>query len=582
MRKNFNLVRLSFTGIFFLFSFLVHAQAQVNHLTYTEGNLAEWSFYEINSPVSAPASRFSIHLVSSNLLTRGTGAPPSPGNNSFLTTGFKNDGISTSNSDYFQFTLATDPLDTLSIAAVTFSFLRGDSEFFMLDGVYSQFAYSLDGVNFILIDTAVHSNLSSSRIEVNTRNIIALQDIPDGTTVIFRYYVTGNNTTGACGFVPVDYFPGLSVRGIVKKHFVIMADSMPIGADYVLTGCDSSVSGSIGFTSYGNFPPGNVYTAKLNNSQWAGDTVAIILGTLNSSANSGTIDLTIPGNVKPYALHRIWIESSSIPRAFSAPTAQFKISRNYYCQSLNDRFRSKQSGNWNDINTWELCPPYPYEENWTPSPFVPDQSAGHVYIRPSDSIAITTPVKLRNITIDGKLTVLNGRTNAGSITYFSNAIMSSAPDLLPTVKLYGILQIVSDSTSYNEVVKINSNYVSSVSPRLIDIHGKIIIGDGSSLNGPGFCKFATAATPYKKYFWSGVSGVPAEFEWNTTSINSLIPGVSYFDRDIGRPILRIRKIGPAGFGAPGTITTIYGRMEVNTPVEFLGSILIISGYGPYP
>ena len=158
------------------------------------------------------ASIFNADLSSSNLITRGATAASSVGVNSFRTTGFKNDGISTSNTDYFQTTLAVTTGKILSLSDITakfsgtLTFVTG-SPATPPGGVSFQFAYSLNGTTFTPIGSSpavIGSSASTSATltmsPIDLSGITALQNVPSGTTVTFRYYASGQTTTGGWGF----------------------------------------------------------------------------------------------------------------------------------------------------------------------------------------------------------------------------------------------------------------------------------------------------------------------------------------------------------------------------------------------
>jgi hypothetical protein len=165
------------------------------------GQVAAWDFYGQSFPVSCTATLFDTALVSAsgaNLITRGPGAPASGGVHSFRTTGFQNNGIATSNFDYFQVTLTAKPGYKLSLASLDARF-NGTSTFFAAPGVTSQFAYSLDGSSFTLIGNPVQST-ALTMAQVNLSSVAALQNVYASVTVTIRYYASGQTTTGGWGF----------------------------------------------------------------------------------------------------------------------------------------------------------------------------------------------------------------------------------------------------------------------------------------------------------------------------------------------------------------------------------------------
>ena len=71
--------------------------------------LLEWDFFGDNSS-NRPTmnSTFNATGIDSSVLSRGAGAAASAAANSFRTTGFQNNGISLTNTDYFQWGFTVD------------------------------------------------------------------------------------------------------------------------------------------------------------------------------------------------------------------------------------------------------------------------------------------------------------------------------------------------------------------------------------------------------------------------------------------------------------------------------------------
>lgn len=165
--------------------------------------LASWTFS--GSPVdSMAATSADADMASGGQyldLTRGNGAPSSAGDNSFRTTGFRNDGISTSNDDYFQVVLAADSGFALSLDSIDFRY-AGTASFSAASGPQGyaemQWAYSLDGSSFNLIGTPNQVVNSQGNINVDLSGVGDLQDVEGD--VFLRFYASGNTTTGGWGF----------------------------------------------------------------------------------------------------------------------------------------------------------------------------------------------------------------------------------------------------------------------------------------------------------------------------------------------------------------------------------------------
>ena len=175
-----------------------------NFTAYSDAEAARISAWDftgegtVSTVTTSSADVFDSSLASAPVLTRGSGAAWSTGANSFRTLGFKNDGISTSNTDFFEFALTVPTGKTLSLSTIDAKF-AGTSSFNASPGVTSQFAYSLDGITFALIGSAVQST-STTLAQINLSGISALQNIPATTTLKIRFYAAGQTATGGWGF----------------------------------------------------------------------------------------------------------------------------------------------------------------------------------------------------------------------------------------------------------------------------------------------------------------------------------------------------------------------------------------------
>ena len=184
--------------------------------TTTAAPLAAWDLTGVNTgPATVAATVFNVNLASPNTITRGAGAAGSTANNSFRTTGFKNDGISTLSNDFFQVTLAAVAGGTLSLSTIDARF-NGTSTYFAGAGVSSQFAYSLDGTTFNLIGSPFILTAATSMPQISLSGISDLQNVPASTTVYLRYFASGQTATGGWGFFsPTLGSYGLDIGGNV-------------------------------------------------------------------------------------------------------------------------------------------------------------------------------------------------------------------------------------------------------------------------------------------------------------------------------------------------------------------------------
>ncbi|MBU3681558.1 MAG: hypothetical protein FGM16_06435, partial [Flavobacterium sp.] len=184
--------------------------------------IASWNFFGQSSPATVTATAFNSNLVSAagaNTITRGSAAVSSSGSNSFRTQGFQNNGIATSNNDYFQITLQPATGYQTSLSALTANFV-GTATYYASPGVSSQFAYSLDGSNFTLIGSPLVNSTLPLNGTFDLSGVPALQNVPAGTTITLRYYASGQTTTGGWGFSSPAASPtnanGLNVLGSIN------------------------------------------------------------------------------------------------------------------------------------------------------------------------------------------------------------------------------------------------------------------------------------------------------------------------------------------------------------------------------
>jgi Secretion system C-terminal sorting domain len=185
--------------------------------------IAAWDFTALtSSPVTFAATTFDANLVVTKDITRGAGAVASSASNSFRTTGFQNNGIATTNTDYFQITLSAKTNFKLSLSTITAT-MAGTATFAATPGVTSQFAYSLNGTTFTLIGTPqVIVGTPQSLTAIDLTGVTALQNVPTGTTVTIRFYASGQTTTGGWGFnSPSAGTNGLAISGVLNTVLTV-------------------------------------------------------------------------------------------------------------------------------------------------------------------------------------------------------------------------------------------------------------------------------------------------------------------------------------------------------------------------
>ena len=302
--------------------------------------LAAWDFFGESSPVTSAADVFDASLDSSSSLNRGLGAASSSGGNSFRTQGFQNNGIATSNTDYFQFTLSAVDGKTLSLSTIDARFV-GTTTFFASPGVTSQFAYSLDGNTFTLIGSPVQST-SLTLTQISLSGISALQNIPAGTTVTIRYYASGQTTGGGWGFSSTAAGAyGLDIGGTINSAsagapgitspitrnavaydpftYQIEANNSPTSFNAIGLPSGLSVDTARGIISGTPTTPGN-YSITISAANADGSGSATLALSVTKNPGAPTITSLLTASTPAGSVFSYVIEASNTPTSFTSST----------------------------------------------------------------------------------------------------------------------------------------------------------------------------------------------------------------------------------------------------------------------
>jgi trimeric autotransporter adhesin len=156
--------------------------------------IATWTF-PVSSLATAAADSQDANFDATLVLERGAGAIATTGGG-FRTTGFGNDGINVANTDYFQIVMQAASGFELSLNGISGAFI-GTASYSSGTGVSHQWAYSIDGGAFSLIDSAV-TRIGNGTSDFDFTGTAGLQSVTGEVTL--RYYASGNTTTGGWGF----------------------------------------------------------------------------------------------------------------------------------------------------------------------------------------------------------------------------------------------------------------------------------------------------------------------------------------------------------------------------------------------
>ena len=298
--------------------------------------IAAWDFTGESNVVTSTAEIFNANLDAGGTLTRGPNASASAGNNSFRTTGFQNDGISLTNSDYFEFSLSGAPGSTLSINSIAVRF-DGTSTFFASPGATNQFAYSTNGTNFVLISTnhVVVTN-TADPVTFDVSGISALQNLGGNITATFRFFASGRTATGGWGFNspnPGSY--GLDISGsvVVPAAPVITSTNSATATAYEAFSYTITATNSpTGFAASG-LPAGlslnstngvisgtpttvGQYVVALTASNAGGDGTGTLTLTVNPNPNAPVIGGTLSATAQVGSAFDYQITASNSPTSY--------------------------------------------------------------------------------------------------------------------------------------------------------------------------------------------------------------------------------------------------------------------------
>ena len=207
-------------------------------------------------------------------------------------------------------------------------------------------------------------------------------------------------------------------------------------------------------------------------------------------------------------------------------------------------YRTKNSGNWSDLSTWESSV---LGLVWIDALAVPGSSAATIQIRNAHTVTVSNAESMNRVEIAGTLSI-----QSGSITV-NNQFLGPSGEII----IQGGGQLVTQgSSSFAAEIKGNS-------PKIIVADGgKIKVGNGGSIASDTYSGFATGPNTT----WQHNS----QFEWNST-VPLPIAGAVFFP-GVGagvKPKLLLSNTGSLIGGAGNT--TINGLLQVESSFSLSGA-----------
>lgn len=204
-------------------------------------------------------------------------------------------------------------------------------------------------------------------------------------------------------------------------------------------------------------------------------------------------------------------------------------------------FRSKGSGSWDDLSTWEDSPDG--TSSWQDAVTIPQAGAGRITIRQPHTVTLTSDASASLLVIEEGSALTNTNTGGG-YTLFIEDDGSPAPDLVinGTYFLFGNMPVFQENAS-----------------AVVNESGRVIAENNEGAGQSDAFAYSSAVT-----FRSG-----AVFEWNNEYAFRM-SGITYFPNggaeDI--PVFKITRCAPVAGGRD--ITTFNGLVEIDHDILFTG------------
>lgn len=272
------------------------------NVVFSWGQILTFDFAGLAGSEASANSNFNNGSIASSTITRGAGLTASGNADRFNATNWALTNIANaiSGNKYMEFTITPNSGCDFSVSSIVIQVQRsntGPSQI-ALRSSEDAFASNLGGVQTITDNTTTQTftfTFSQSNINVATT---------------YRFYMfaeavggSGGIGDGAGNDIIVNGTTACGPPSTTITTTTLSSSSFTVN-------CSTAATGTVDFTSTGTFTAGNVYTAQLSNA--AGSFAApISIGTLNSTSNSGTINISIPGGTATGAGYRIRVISSA-------------------------------------------------------------------------------------------------------------------------------------------------------------------------------------------------------------------------------------------------------------------------------
>lgn len=303
--------------------------------------------------------------------------------------------------DYYQFQFSTTGYQDISLTWDHTGSGTGPRDF--------KVQYSTDGSTFIdatgvnstyMVTNETWSSMGAGNpLSKRTLDLSLVSAIQNAAIVYIRLVNStttsvNGGTVAIGGTSRVDNF---TVNGNVFTTNTITLTSLS-SSTFNLTDCSDTETGTVDFTSTGTFVSVNIYSVELSDASGV-FAPGTLIGTFTSTDNSGTINITIPAGTLSGTQYKMRIKSNN-PAVTSNLSVDVTINQAGACNSsATDHFRSKVSGDWNAVSTWESSATGALG-TWINATLTPTSAANTITIRGTHTVAITSSVTIDQVTIE--------------------------------------------------------------------------------------------------------------------------------------------------------------------------------------
>ena len=382
--------------------------------------LAAWDFTSESGLATSAADVYDLSLGTAPVLTRGAGAPATAANNTFRTQSFNNDGISIANTDYFQITLSASSGKTLSLSSID-CYLAGTTGYSASPGVQNQFAYSLNGVDFILIGTPSIQIGDGAISQISLSGVSALQNLADDKTVTLRFYATGQTDTGGWGFKSSSSGSyGLDIGGTIGSAVV---SSVPV----VSSATASAVAGnSFSYSIVASNAPLGYSIANGPSGLGVAPLTGIISGTIDKNA-PGTYLIEIAASNSAglgQGILSLTVSANSGAPVVNSPASATATIGTIFSYEITTTLNSQTSVEAKDLPSWLRLNPTSRTISGTPS--VSGTTQIQVRAINASGSSLWIPVSVTSIAAQSLSQTITFNNFSGSTTYGAVAPLLTA------------------------------------------------------------------------------------------------------------------------------------------------------------